>query len=75
MTRTSLQRDQTLRRVVQKNRSRECKIGRGRFRLRISDLLAQGEDLKGGVGSAAKKDANDRQDGENALRHEITLVT
>ena len=36
MTRTSVQRDQTLRRVVQKNLSRSLNTGRGRFLLRTA---------------------------------------
>ena len=47
----------------------------GPFSFEDSDLLAQGEDLQGGVGSAAKKDADHGEEGENAVRHEITLVT
>ncbi len=36
MTRTSVQRDQERRRVVQKSRSKEFKGGRGHFRLRTA---------------------------------------
>jgi hypothetical protein len=38
-------------------------------------LLAKREDLKSHVGPAAEEDTNHGEDGENAMSHEITLIT
>jgi hypothetical protein len=45
------------------------------FAFEDSDLLPEGEDLKGRVGTAAEKDPDHREDGENALNHGITVIT
>jgi hypothetical protein len=75
MTRTSLQRSQKVRSVVQKSRSKEFSVGRGRWRFENRDLLPQGEDLKGRVTSTAEEDTDHGKEGEDEFGHEITLVT
>ena len=68
MTRTSAQRDQKRRSVVQKSRSREFN-GRPRpLALEHGDLLSQGEDFEGGVPATAEEDADRGEEGEDELR-------
>ena len=55
MTRTSVQRDQKRRRVVQKNLSRVQ--GSRPFAFEHGDLLSEGEDFEGRIGSTAEEDA------------------
>ena len=45
------------------------------FSFEDGDLLAKGEHLKSDIGPAAEEDANHGENGENALSHEITVVT
>ena len=39
------------------------------------DLLSEGEDFEGRIGSAADENADHGEDGEDELRHELTLLT
>jgi hypothetical protein len=55
-TRTSVQRDQNWRSVVQKGRSKEFNFGRDLFRFQHGELLSQGEDFEGGITATAKED-------------------
>lgn len=74
VTRTSVQRDQKRRRLVQKDLSREFKVGRGRLRS-SSDLLPEGKDFEGHIGTTAEEDADGNEDGADEFRHELTVVT
>jgi len=47
----------------------------GPFSFENRNLLAKGEDLKSGIGSAAKEHANHGDDGEDEFDHEITVVS
>ena len=39
------------------------------------DLLSEGKDFEGRVGSTAEEDTDHGEDGEDELRHELTLAT
>ena len=43
--------------------------------LEHGNLLSQGEDFEGSVGSTAKEDCDHGEDGEDDFRHKLTLVT
>jgi putative transposase len=47
--------------IVQKSRSRQWSVGRGRIRFEDSDLLAKGEDLKSDIGPAAEERRQSRR--------------
>jgi hypothetical protein len=38
-------------------------------------LLSEGEEFEGGVASTAEEDADRGEEGEEELRHELTLLT
>jgi hypothetical protein len=57
MTRTSAQRDQRLRSVVQKNLSNRFNAGRLQFAFEHGKLLSEREDLESGIASIAKEDS------------------
>ena len=46
----------------------------GPFSFENRNLLAKGEDLKSGIGSAAEEHANQGDEGEDEFDHEITVV-
>jgi hypothetical protein len=43
--------------------------------LEHSDLLAECEDFQGGVGPCSKENTEGKQDSEQELGHELTVVT
>jgi hypothetical protein len=45
------------------------------FSFEHCDLLAKRENLQSNIGPAAEEDPNHGQDGENAMKHEITVIT
>jgi hypothetical protein len=44
------------------------------FPLEHGNLLSEGEDFEGGIGSTAKQDADHGENGEDEFRHRLTLV-
>jgi hypothetical protein len=75
MTRTSVQRDQLRRSVVQKRPVQGVQFGPRPFAFEHGDLLSEGKDFEGCVSPTAQEDADDREDGEDELRHELTCNT
>ena len=75
MTRTSRQRDQKTRSVVQNRRSREFKVGRGRFAFENGNLLTESKNFEGRVASTTPENTDHREDGEDEFRHELLFVT
>jgi hypothetical protein len=45
------------------------------FSFEDGHLLAKGEDLKRRIGSAAEENAHRGEDGENAMKHQMIVVT
>ena len=45
------------------------------FAFEHGDLLSEGEDFEGRIGPTAEEDTDHGEDGEDELRHELTLVT
>ena len=45
------------------------------FPFQYGDLLSEGKDFEGCVSPTAEEDADDREDGEDELRHELTCNT
>ena len=45
------------------------------FAFEHGDLLSEGEDFEGGIASTAEEDTDHGEDGEDELRHELTLLT
>ena len=56
----------------QKRLSSKFKGGRGRLRFH-SDLLPEGKDFQGSIAVTAEEDPDHGEDGEDELRHELTL--
>ena len=50
-------------------------LGAPAFSFEDSDLLAKREDLKSRIGPATEEDVNGGEEGENAMSHEMTVVT
>jgi len=73
MTRTSAQRYQKARRIVQKSRSTEFKVGRWTLTFEYGDLLSEGEDFHGRIGSTPEEDTYRGEKGKDGFEHELTL--
>jgi hypothetical protein len=73
MTRTPVLRDQKVRSVVQKSRSREFSVGRDRLRLSTATCRRRARTSSAGAAPIAEEDADDREDGEDEFRHDSRL--
>jgi len=74
-TRTSGQRDQHWRSVVQKSRSQEFSFWPRPFPFQHGDLLAEGKDFEGGIASTAKEDSDGDKEREDDFEHEAPFLT
>ena len=75
MTRTSVQRGQKAAEGRPEESVQRVQYWPRPFAFEHSDLLSEGEDFEGRIGSTAEEDTDHGEDGEDELRHELTLVT
>jgi hypothetical protein len=67
MTSASRQRDQAVRKTVQKSRSRGRNGGLGRFRFRTATLLAKREDFDSDIRAVLQEDAGRGNQGQKKM--------